>query len=1265
MRLLAPADSTTSGVLDPYVPRGLLRFLATTPDERFQAVEGTMLFLDLSGFTRLSERLQRVGREGAELMADAVNGCFHELLGLSHANGGSLIKFGGDALLLFFEGERHPERACRSGIGMRRLLRTVGRLQAGSARVNLRMTIGIHSDTYYFFLVGDSHREYLVAGPAATMIVRTEGAAETGQIVISRATAAQLSARCLGEAAGDGVLLARSPIDVDNAPAVVAHRPSDSAVAGTLSTAVRAHVTGEPTLPEHRTATIAFLHYSGTDAILRDEGPAACAAALHELVCDAQRAADDWGVCFLGTDLDADGGKVILTAGAPRVVGDDEARMLLACRQIIDGERRLAVHIGVNRGPAFTGDIGPPYRRTFTMMGDTINLAARLMAKAPVGEIYATAGVLERSTTRFAAEPLEPFIAKGKARPIEAWSVGRPYRGAGERADGRSDRLPLVGRAREIAVIETAIAASIEGHGRLLEIVGDAGIGKTRLVEEIARRAPPVQVVRVACEAYTSLVPYAVWHGVLRELLGHRNERPEAMLARLRENVRVVEPALEPWMPLVAMALDVPSPSTPEVDALADDARRPKLHEALLRLLHPLRHRGLRIEIEDAQVMDEASAAFLAALVEALPGAPWLIVVTRRDVDSGFSADPGGGVLRLVPEPLSSEDARTLAEAATDLEPLPPHLVAVAVERSGGSPRFLLDLLDAVARGEEALPDSAEAAAMARIDALPVADRSFVRRASVLGLSFREQDLVSVLESGGQTADERRWERLAAILERALDGRVRFRHEMLREAAYGSLPFGLRRRLHAAVAATLERGAGDGADADPATLSLHFTLAGNYERGHELALEAARRALERAAAADAARLYRRAIEAGRMHGVADEELAAAWEALAHVLRRLGDPSGAHAALSAARALVRGDRLRESELLCLHSQTAASVGRLTHAVRWARRGLRTLEGLAGPSVTSRRADLLVALATVRQDQSHSAEAIALCREAIADAESCSAELVLAAACWTLDCALWLSGARSDTSDSRRALEIYERLGQIQLAAVVRNNLGGFAYYAGDWGEAVHHYEEAGRQAARAGDIAGAIFADCNIGEVLSDQGSYEAAEPRLRAALRLARATANEDGEALARTMLGRLLARAGRARDGVELLRHARQQLLDMGRRGDAQHAERLIAEALLAGGDRRGALEVLERLHAVDAADTALALRLRAIALEGEGSPAHDAVAALEHALRTAREDEDAYETALALSALCSRSRGSTETRLGELADLVAQLGIVRLPSV
>ncbi len=114
-----------------------------------------------------------------------------------------------------------------------------------------------------------------------------------------------------------------------------------------------------------------------------------------------QAATEQQGVSFLASDVDSDGGKLILTAGAPKVTGDDEERMLLALRSIVAADLPLPIRIGVHRGSVFAGDIGPFYRRTYTVMGDAVNLTARLMAKAEPGQIYATGEVLDHSNTLF------------------------------------------------------------------------------------------------------------------------------------------------------------------------------------------------------------------------------------------------------------------------------------------------------------------------------------------------------------------------------------------------------------------------------------------------------------------------------------------------------------------------------------------------------------------------------------------------------------------------------------------------------------------------------------------------------------------------------------------------------------------------------------------------------------------------------------------------------------------------------------------------
>ena len=156
--------------------------------------------------------------------------------------------------------------------------------------------------------------------------------------------------------------------------------------------------------------------------------------------------------------------------------------MLRAVRRIVDTPMTLPIRVGVNRGHIFAGEIGPWYRRTYTVMGDTVNLAARLMAKAVPGQIITTDDVLSRSRTSFEADALPPFMVKGKAKPIDAFSLGREI---ARRQFRDESTLPLVGRDDELARLHDAVAAVTAGTGRAVELVGDAGVGKTRLVDEL------------------------------------------------------------------------------------------------------------------------------------------------------------------------------------------------------------------------------------------------------------------------------------------------------------------------------------------------------------------------------------------------------------------------------------------------------------------------------------------------------------------------------------------------------------------------------------------------------------------------------------------------------------------------------------------------------------------------------------------------------------------------------------------------------------
>src|SRR5437762_2938290 len=239
--------SDRAAELVSFVPRLTIDWLGSSPELRWLEVEGTLAFVDISGFTAMSEQLSSRGRAGAEEVTEVMNATFASLLEAAYADGGGLLKFGGDALLLLYEGDDHARRAARAAFEMRRTLRAIGRPRTSVGAVTLRMHAGIHSGRFQFFLVGDTHRELLVTGPAAAL-----------------------------------------------------------------------------------------------DALGRT----------------IQAAAADHEVTFLESDVDRDGGRIILVAGAPQTFGDDEERLLRTFRAAIDAGLPLPVHVGVSRGRVFTGQVG-------------------------------------------------------------------------------------------------------------------------------------------------------------------------------------------------------------------------------------------------------------------------------------------------------------------------------------------------------------------------------------------------------------------------------------------------------------------------------------------------------------------------------------------------------------------------------------------------------------------------------------------------------------------------------------------------------------------------------------------------------------------------------------------------------------------------------------------------------------------------------------------------------------------------------------------
>ncbi len=1261
---MSASQTSASETLKPFLPRLVIEWLRTAPDQRVLEVDGTLAFADISGFTRMSERLARNGKAGAEELADVLDDTFTRLLAIAYADGAGLVKWGGDAVLLLFDGVDHAARACRASVGMQRELRRLGPIRTSAGRVALRMSIGVHSGRIPFALVGDVHRELLVCGPAVTRTVALESAAEAGQVLMSDETAALVPAVVHGERTDVGVLLRAAP-EAPRRPAPDVGDVSDLDLVEYVPLALRERLLSGSREAEHRAVTVAFVEFAGTDALLVRDGLAALGDALDALVRCVQAAAVRHDVSFHETDIAPDGGRILLVAGAPTTTGADEDRVLLAALAAARPDVPLQVRVGVNRGHVFSGTLGPYYRRTFSIKGDAVNLAARVMGRAAAGQVVATAAVLDHARAAFEHEPLAPFMVKGKSHPVSASVVGAPDR---RHAADHRDGGPLVGRETEVAALADAIAGARDGRGRLVEIVGEPGIGKSRLVAEARTLAAGFARFHVACEAYESSTPYFAIRALLRATLGLGEEDEEAALAGLVASVRSAAPELEPWLPLIATAAGLDAPATRQTRDLGWQARRTQLGRAVADLLFRVVDGPVLLTIEDLHWMDEASGTVLRELVARLSTVPWVVVATRRRVEEGV--DPVGwpGLVRLVPEPLGDDAAAALIDAATAEAPFAPHEIDELRRRAGGNPLFLRELVAAARAGSsvEGLPDSVEAVIAAQIDRLPAARRALLRRFAVIGQAFAEDLALGILDHPPPDP----WAGLDEFVQPDAPGQRRFVHALIRDAAYEGLSFRERRALHGRVGDAIQN-ASDVAELEHAELlSLHFYNAQRYEDAWRYSRAAGERAQAKWANVEASDFFARALDCTRhVPGLALGDVAAVAESLGDVRERMGAFAPSSVAYGRARRLLAGDPAAQVRLLMKEGVLREHAGRYSESLRWLGRALR-LDDACTPHSPS-RAELLVEHGGVRFRLGRYRAAIEWCERGAAHAEAVGDRRALARAYYLLHVIHMSFGSPERVRYRDLALPIYEELGDLLRQGYVLNNLGIDAYYGGSWTEAVSLYQRSRDALLRAGAWVEAGDADYNIAEILADQGHLEAAERVTRDTLSAHRAAGYRMGVAFSLVLRGRIAARAGRHDEAAELLRAGRDEWAGLGDEPHVLDADAKIVEGmLLAGGDpaaREPAEALVRRSERLDVAPAiqCLVYRLGGIARAQAGNR-DGAIEFIERAIALAREADDRYELAMALETLAhvAGGRDDAELLLAEALALREQLGVVAVPA-
>ena len=654
-----------------------------------------------------------------------------------------------------------------------------------------------------------------------------------------------------------------------------------------------------------------------------------------------------------------------------------------------------------------------------------------------------------------------------------------------------------------------------------------------------------------------------------------------------------------------------------------------------------------------------------------------MLIVTRQGVGEPFAASGPGmpETITLDVGPLGMGALIEIIDSVTEEDPLPRHQVEEIARRSGGNALFLFELIEGVrATGSiDLLPDSIESMIAGEIDRLTPSDRTILRYAAVLGASF-DPDMLGHAVGDDVDLDDGVWTRLSGLVSREPSGALRFRNTLIRDAAYEGLPYRRRRVLHDRVGQTIEAQAGISLDEEVGTLALHYFEAQRWDKAWVFCRRAAERALDIFANVEAVRAFEEAVVAGRrLRGVSRSDLAEIHERIGDVRYNLNQAELADASYKAARNLVTDDPPTVARLALKQAKQSRALGRYALAVRRVRRALADLDDMRSPEAGAARARLLAWHGWIRFSQDRPAEAIEWCQRGIVEATNAGADDALAECYFILDAAFTENGEIEKAIHSQKALEIYERLGDLAQQAITLNNMGVIAKERSEWIESRELYDRAKVLFEAIGDRSQESVAKFNIAEILSDQGHYAEAEGLLREAIRVWRASGAETDVAEGRRELGKAIGRRGDIETALGLLSDARTTQLSHNLQGEVLATDTRTAEVLVIAGRSADALamatDAFGRVDATDGGSIVVPSLHRVLGWvrlqRGEPLGSREAFTT---ALDLARSRGDEYQAALALDGLIAVNRREHDYESDletELRAITARLGIESLPEI
>lgn len=1119
-------SQTVASALAAYVARDRRKAIQVQALKPQKSI-GAALFADISGSTALAEALvTELGRRrGAEEVTRELNLVYDRLIQTLHQYGGSVIGFSGDAITCWIVGDDGTRaiacaQAMQDAMGVFNDVRT----PAGT-KVELAIKLAVTAGSAKRFVVGDPEIQLfdVLAGSVLDELAMAEHQAKRGEIVVPFSMAENLC---------DTVRIVEGRVEADSGTrwAVVTleglEPPADQdgypdldlLSEGDLKPWVQPDVyarlrSGQGEfLAELRPVVALFFRFGGFHFDNQEDAP----GRLDRYIRTVQGIIERYGGTLIQLTMGDKGSYAYAAFGAPIAHEDDVDRAIAAALEVrdISPEYVGPVQIGISQGLMRTGAYGSDTRRTYGVLGDEVNVAARLMQAAGPGMILVSESAVKRSQSEFGWRNMPDVQAKGKQGVIRVFQPEQTRKGATQARRSRY-ALPMVGRSEELSRLLKQIDSAEGRSGRVVGVTAPAGMGKTRLSYELIEKANErgFRVYSGECPSFGTQSSYLVWRSIWRSMLGvDEGISTLENLTHIEAQITDVDPSYLSRLPLLSSVLNIPIEENELTSGFDAKLRKSSLEALLISLLQSKANADpVLLFLDDTQWIDSLSADLLKALSWAIRDLPVLILLTYRNDDPGIDKKLGLDELPHFEEirldEFKYEDTRVLLDLKVSqlygegLQ-MPEAVVDKVAKKAQGNPFYVEELLnylkdrgldprDRDALDDVSLPSSLASLILSRIDQLEENQRVTLRLASVIGRTFREAWLVGAFRDALPPREIRRdlevLNRVQLTQFETLEPEVTyfFKHIITHEVAYDSLPFAKRSDLHEKLARYIEQAFSNSLDQYLDYLAHHYGLSENDAKKRIYLLLAGRAAQARYANKAAVDYYN-----GVLDLLDDDEKIEVLGDLARIKEIMGkwDESEAYYLQAIALARDSGSLSEQAHFQAELGEFFRKQGLYDEAVRsWdlATRAFSEINDRAGIGQVLHYQGTLAAqrgdYETARRRYSRSLEV----RKDLGDEENIANLLNNMGVVARME-----ADYEQALTYQERALEIRRRLGDRRLIAISLNNLGNLAVDLDDLPQAQVYLEEALILQREVGDRW--AIANClnNLANVLIARGDLQ-------------------------------------------------------------------------------------------------------------------------------------------------------------------------------